>query len=179
MALIVEDGTGLLNAESYASVAEADAYHLARGGEASWVDLDTDIKEQLLRKASDYLVESYRMRWKGVRNKQDQALDWPRTGVIHEETFEVINGQFAYPSYTVASNVVPREVKTATIVLALKAKAGELSADLERAVLSETVGPLSVTYDRGSPEQKRYPQIDGMLTPYLKGSSMTTRLARV
>lgn len=36
MSLITEDGTGLSTAQSYASVAEADAYFLAKG-EAAWV----------------------------------------------------------------------------------------------------------------------------------------------
>ncbi len=39
MALIVEDGTGLANAESYLSVADADAYFLAHGNPSDWVDI--------------------------------------------------------------------------------------------------------------------------------------------
>jgi len=36
--LIVEDGTGLENAESYTSVAEADTFHAKQGNSSSWVD---------------------------------------------------------------------------------------------------------------------------------------------
>ena len=72
MSLIVEDGSGLAAAESYISVVDADAHHASRGtAEASWVGLDTDIKEQCLRRATDFMLETYRGRWKGVMVKPD------------------------------------------------------------------------------------------------------------
>ena len=38
MALIVEDGTGLLNSDSYMTIAEADTYHDKHGNSATWVN---------------------------------------------------------------------------------------------------------------------------------------------
>lgn len=81
MALIVEDGTGLAAAEAYASVAEADTYHTARGREATWTDLDADVKERALRLATDYMQQAYRSLWAGTRKTTAQALDWPRWNV--------------------------------------------------------------------------------------------------
>ena len=78
MSLIVEDGTGRADAESYASVSVADAYHTARGNTA-WAALATTaLKEAALRKATDYLGQTYGLRWKGYRMTTTQALDWPR-----------------------------------------------------------------------------------------------------
>ena len=66
MSLIVEDGTGKSNAESYISVADADTYHSNRDN-TDWAALTTAEKERLLRIATDYMVAVYRLRWDGYR----------------------------------------------------------------------------------------------------------------
>ena len=66
MALIVEDGTGLETAESYASVAQADA-RLAALGMTNWATLTTTEKEQALRRATVAMVQFFGGRWKGAR----------------------------------------------------------------------------------------------------------------
>ena len=161
MALVVEDGTGLATAESYLSVADADAYHASRGtAEASWVDLDTEIKEQCLRRATDYLLQTFRGTWKGVAVKPDtQALDWPRYSVYTDPAV-----LYARPSTS-----VPPEVKKACAELALRANSGDLTSDVAPtgAVLSEQVGSIAVTYANASTTQTRYTAIDRMLGPLL------------
>ena len=71
MTIIVEDGTGLANAESYVSVVDANTYHSKLGNDA-WTDLDTSVKEQLLRKATDYMVAQYRLQYAGYRRYSTQ-----------------------------------------------------------------------------------------------------------
>lgn len=56
--LIVEDGTGVVGADSFASVAEADAYHVAFGNTA-WASLPEATKEVLLRTATRYVRLNY------------------------------------------------------------------------------------------------------------------------
>lgn len=169
MSLIVEDGTGLATAESYISVADAGTYHTNRGN-AAWAALSTDtIREQCLRKATDYMIQAYTDRWQGVRYvAETQALDWPREGVV-------VNGE------EVAYTVVPTIIKNACAELALKAATATLLEDQEQGVLSETVGPISVTYNGSSPQAKRYKSVDAMLAPYLKsgGSGISMGLLRV
>src|SRR6266850_1608568 len=119
MALVVEDGTGLAAAESYASVAEADQYHSDRGN-AAWAPLATAAKEQALRKATEYMVQVYRQRWASFRTTFVQALDWPRAWV------PLIDAPGPYGRWTayVPYNVVPAEVKRACSELALVSLAG-------------------------------------------------------
>lgn len=170
MALIVEDGTGKADAESYISVADASAYHSSRGN-GTWLTLlpSDAAKEAALRKATDYMLGQYRARWKGYRVGSTQALDWPRTDVSLDDG----------PMYNmVAVDVVPTAVKNACAELALRAGSGALAEDLGQGVLSETVGPISTTYDKGSPEGTRYQAVDGMLMPYLNGSSNNAKLVR-
>lgn len=77
MALEVEDGTGKSNAESYESVSNADTYHAARG-RADWAGLAEAVKEQALRRATDYIDMRFGPRFRGDRLSAEQALQWPR-----------------------------------------------------------------------------------------------------
>lgn len=164
MALVVEDGTGKADAESYISVVDASAYHTARGN-AAWAALASDtIREQCLRKATDYMVQNYRASWKGARMTATQALDWPRGNVY---TTPFINGASNEYPYLVADDIVPTEVKNACAELALKASSAELAPDLAKDIIQQKVGPISTTYSESSPQQKRYRAIDMILTPYL------------
>lgn len=154
MSLEVEDGTGKSNSESYISVADATAYHTARGN-AAWALLTTAQMEAAARKATDYMRQVYRSRWKGYKVNENQALDWPRYDVEVE-------------GYAVDSDIVPTEVKNACAELALRASAADLNPDLTQGVLSEQVGSIQVTYDKASPQFTRYRAIDAILSPYLK-----------
>ena len=87
MALTVEDGTGLLTADSYLSVANTDTYHTAHGDPLNWEQQETTRKEEALRQATRYLDIVYRTYWKGRRLSRDQSLAWPRTDVVDEDSF--------------------------------------------------------------------------------------------
>lgn len=176
MSLTVEDGTGVVDAESYLTVAEADAYFDSRGITV-WSNLTVTEKEQALRRGTDYMLERYRLRWKGGRVHFTQALDWPRQGV----TLEDFNGiPQMYYAYMVKYNEVPKQVKNACAELALRASINALNDDLQQAVLEESVGPIDTKYDPNSQQVPRYIKIDQMLSPYLTngGNSATVKLAR-
>jgi hypothetical protein len=76
MALIVEDGTGLSTAESYVSVAEADAY-FALFPSDNWFGTESE-KENALRVASRDLDLLYGAQWLGTPFTTIQALSFPR-----------------------------------------------------------------------------------------------------
>lgn len=177
MALIVEDGTGMPNSESYASVAEADSYFANRGNDA-WADLDTGQKEVALRLATDYMLQNYRQSWKGTRVKGtlDQALDWPRHSVYTDDI--TVTQRYAGSRFLVPSDIVPKEVKHACIELAWKTTTAELAPDLERGVISETIGPISTTYDKGSPQYTRYRAVDLILRVLLIGNNISAGIIR-
>lgn len=86
MAIVVEDGTGLADAETYVSVADCAAYLNARG-KAAWGLLATDAKEASLRLAADYLDAVYGPRLQGYRLVVTQALLWPRTDVVFDNVW--------------------------------------------------------------------------------------------
>jgi hypothetical protein len=164
MSLIVETGGGSATAESYASVADADARMAARGND-TWAPLSAAEKEEALRRATDWMLQAYRDRWTGYRQHLGQALCWPRYGVVVDGFYVPIDS-------------VPNEVKNACIDLAFKAAAADLAPDLSRGVVREKVGPIETEYDRASPQSTRRPAIEMMLSPYLKGGPGMARLVR-
>jgi hypothetical protein len=167
MALVVEDGTGLANAESYISVADADTYH-SKMGNSDWENLESADKEACLRRAAQFMVAVYRLKWQGRRVKQEQKLDWPRVGVVIKDLASSAGylAPASYGLFQVDYNVVPDEVKNACAELALRASIGQLAPDLSQRVVSETIGPITVNYDRYSPQSPRYTEIDLMLSPF-------------
>ena len=171
MAFVVEDGTGLANANSYVSVAEADAY-LSLGGYTLWSDLAESERRHALVRATRYLTQMYRLRWKGTRATANQALDWPRNFVEREDyTYPTLNGStfiggyFYYPD-----NVVPQEVKDVCCELGFRASSGELAPDVGRLKKRSKVDVLEVEYESYAKPYTVYRAIDGFLAPLLKGA---------
>ena len=166
MALIVEDGTGLSNAESYLSVADADTYHASLGTTA-WTGANS-VKEAALRKATRHLDGTYRHRWPGVRVNSSQALDWPRAGA---EWSDSGNGSsLVYGSvYAIPSDSVPQAVKDATAELAVRALSETLAPDQDRsnAVKKVKLGPIEKEFMDGAPGTKARPQITMILSRLL------------
>lgn len=167
MALIVEDGTGLSNSEAYCSETYADDYHEKRGN-MTWNSV-TD-KEAALRKATDYMQQVYRSRWQGLRSVTDQALDWPRSGVVVNDE-EII----------VPENIIPGDIKKACAELALKTYTQELLEDQGQQVKRKKVDVIEIEYDTYSPQTKRYKAVDAMLSAYFKNvnTSAQVRMVRV
>lgn len=83
LVLVVEDGTGLTTANSYATVAEANTYHEGRLHNLAWQnDYDDDTKAAALVWATRLLDQ---LRWEGNRMTTTQALRWPRGNVLDRE----------------------------------------------------------------------------------------------
>lgn len=168
MALIVEDGTGKADAESYISVSDASAYHSARGN-TTWATMSSTEMEQAIRRATDYMQQAYRGRWQGFRVTTTQALDWPRQWVPFSDA-----GSLVY----YANNEIPKEVKNACAELAWKAAAGELAPDIEPRVISESVGPISTQYADFGKQSTEYRAIDNLLAQLLNSGGTFRRIER-
>ena len=168
MTLIVEDGTGTLAAESYVSTSAADTYHSNRGN-TSWAALTATNKEIALRKATDYMVQAYRAKWKGYKVLSTQALDWPRQYVY-------LTGNEIYQNVTALSiTLIPNEIKNACCELALRSLTDTfLLIDTEQQIVKEVIGPISTEYQPFANKYKQYTAVTAMLKPYFKlaGSSV-------
>lgn len=122
MSLVVEDGAGKADAESYVSVDYADAYHAARGNTA-WATLTTSAKEIALRNGTGYIDANYT--FKGQKNTQEQALQWPRYNAIIDD--------FLWPS-----DQLPLDLLKAACEMALRASAGPIQSDIASEVVKRS-----------------------------------------
>lgn len=156
MTLIVEDGTGLSNANSYASVSDADAYFAARS-HPNWVG-STAAKEAALLKATQYLDTKYL--WRGTIFSSEQSLNIPRSN------FYDVNGRDL-------SEKVPTVVKNATCELALIALTETLSPTVstDNYVKSKKVGELEIVYRDGAVVKKQFSFVDELLYGLYQGKT--------
>ena len=104
---------GAATANSYASVAEADAYLAVRGDTSTWTALTTTQKENKLQWAVIILDTLVFM---GKKSSSTQAMEWPRINVLDR------NG------WTVSG--VPVQLKNAQAELAFRLIADDWTAGL-------------------------------------------------
>lgn len=160
MAFVVEDGTGLSSANSYADVAFADSYFAERN-QAAWTGAD-NVKTAALIQATDYIELRFSNLFFGEKKVASQALSFPR-----------ISDRFAE---------MPVSLKRACCEYALRALGAKLLPDpvidptgqgLERT--RERVGPIETEtrYQYQGPGTVRtiirpYPFADGLLKDLIR-----------
>lgn len=140
--IVIEDGTGIANAQSYATVAELVAYAAARSVTLPPTELE---QEGLLLEAAAFLeMLAVEPGFIGRRNTRAQGLAWPRTGATVE-------------SFALPATEIPREIRMAQMQLALDTLVvGELlptqAAPDRGTIIEETIeGAVSTKYDKLAP----------------------------
>lgn len=124
------------DSDSYATLAEADAYALNMGVAAWLLTTVTDAeKESALRRAVQALDGIYRKRFPGVRTEGSaQALQWPRYNAYDCEG-DVID-----------ASTIPKSIKDSQIEMAFRelASPGSLAPDvvLSQSKILTKVGPV-------------------------------------
>lgn len=155
MALTLEDGTGVADADSFATVAEANAFATARGLSLPAEDADIEV---LLRKAADFLI-GIEAKFQGDRATSTQRLPFPRYGVL------VPGG------YSLNSNAIPDCLKHGQIQLAIDSQTNFLRpVGTGREVVEERVGALGKKYNPtgGSTVQPVFNVAMDLLKPIFK-----------
>lgn len=138
MALTVETGAGLPDADALISVVDATAYHAGRGN-AAWSSdtYDDEDRERAIRRATAFLSNSFT--WAGIRSKnRKQALAWPRSGVVDQEG----NG--------IKADEIPIEIIDACAEIALRelVSPGAMNPDFTASdlVKREKIGAIETEY---------------------------------
>ena len=154
--LVVEDGTGIETANSYADILFAQSYLL---GErlALFNDLSDDQKEAALIHGSFFVDNAYIFR--GNRASAEQGLNFPRTDLI-VENFEITG--------------IPAAIKRAAVEAAFLYASGEsfFSTEADKTVASEKVDVIAVSYfdpkDRIKTNQTRFEVLNMLLRKYIR-----------
>lgn len=141
MTLVLVAGPGLANSNSYATVAEADAYHESRLHVDTWTGATTPTKDAALVWATRLLDST--IVWNGWPKDPDfQRLQWPRTGLLKRGGFEEL-----------ADDVIPEDLVFATSELARLLIEEDRTEDNQveaQGITSLTVpGPVSLAFKDG------------------------------
>ena len=168
MALIVEDGSGMSDAEAYLSVSDISSELAKTGEDAAWLALASDtVREQVARKAMRFLENERTVR--GWKEFETQALEWPRVCATDDDGFVYVG--------------IPAKLKQA---FALLCAAGAVSgADLQPTqaqpgqVQSKSlqVGKISIstTYSGGQSQVAFHRKAESLLSELVESSSLTVR----
>lgn len=147
--IIVEDGSLISGANSYISVANFQTYASDRG-----ITI-TGTEEDLLIQAMDVL-NGYN--YLGYRYTEDQALPWPRGGVVKHEI------------YYYDTNEIPQILIDAQCEIALAIDAGyNPLAVITRDKKKVKAGSVEVEYMDGTVSNPVSPKIMNKLSPLLAG----------
>jgi len=152
--------------DSYASLAEYQAYGVLRGWTAGASDAADEIN---LLKAMDYLARVYA--WAGIATTSTQALQWPRVTSIYLE------------GYIVASDAIPQRIKDAQCEMAYLIQLGAtpFATVSGGAVVKKNVkaGPVSSTTEYAAPREiPRYVAVEGLIEPFTVGGPGQINLVR-
>jgi hypothetical protein len=155
MALIVETGAGLPNANGYVLKAEFEAYWAERA-----ITLPDGDEDGAIIRASQWLDNTYRPRFQGYRrNLRLQSMEWPRVGVTDRSG--------VYVDFT----TLPAEIKQAVCEAAIRdlTEPGSLAPDLDRGgqIKGLAAGTARIDYALGAPVQTTFQIIDGILSSLL------------
>lgn len=133
MALVVTPGAS--DADSYASLAEANTYNSNRLHVDDW-STDDVTKEAALKWAA-ILLDSNPRAWTGAAASETQALGWPRTGMTNRNGFAI------------AIDAVPIELKRAQAEFARQLIAADRTADnsvINQGILGLKAGSVQVSF---------------------------------
>lgn len=176
MAFVIEDGTGISNANALVSDTEFDDYWTDRGTTFSGGTAPEllALKKVAIINATSYMENRFRTRFKGTREFQDQALSFPRLH-LYDEDGRIVLG-------------LPDRLKHACIEYAFRALNNDLAPDpivdatgLKVIKTKEKVGPIveEIEYAETSSAAiyNPYPTADALLQEYLMPSGGTVMRA--
>ena len=121
LTLIKEDGTGKVDANSYASAADGDSYHDGHLYATAWTGATLANKEKALVMATRLIDGEYQ--FNGFKGNEAQALQWPRERCPDPDRAgagflpSVLSASFGSDTW-VPSDIVPPRVVQATCELA-------------------------------------------------------------
>lgn len=158
--------------DSYVTLAEANAYWLARNNSAWSSATDAD-KEKAIRESTQYLDGAYS--FIGFMTNFTQSLAWPRNGAVIEK------GNYAGRSYL--TNEIPKQVKDAVCELSLEALSERLEPTNEGNIAKVKVDVIEVDYSDFAPSKKTFSFVtkilDGLILNSTNGAFASVGLVRV
>lgn len=165
---VVEDGSGLEDANSFCSVAFAEQYFEDYGAPTGWSGFSTEQKEDKLRTGTQFIDLTFN--WKGKKSVPlTQALSWPRAEVTVDGTL-------------LSSTELPYKLQAACCEATKEAVTGSLfvnptASSVGLKITTTKVGPITVSkeWSGGQSSAPVFPKIDVLLKPLTLSSNRIVR----
>lgn len=165
MALTLVSTPGAVDANTYCSLAEAEAYFLTRLHNTEWEDASSTDKNAALVWATSILDEE--MNWYGWAMSEEQALRWPRSGLVTPD------------GYNVTSTTIPMFLRKATAEFALYLIKEDRLADNEMLGIKQiAVSSIQMTRDKFDKKSLIPQSVWMMVRPYGSKYSTASRIVR-
>ena len=184
MALIVikETGAGLVDANSYADVADGNGYHDGHLYATAWTAATTANKGAALVMATRLIDAEYQ--FGGTRTNAVQGLQWPRAKCPEPDALHVpLSALLPIPSDYVRYDSVPKSVVQATCEMARELLiADRTTAPAGEGLTYQNVGTTQTGYDKSDRRPVISRVAQAMLAKYgalIKSRSGAVRLVRV
>jgi hypothetical protein len=157
LTLVIEDGSQVVGANSYADLTTVRSFATKRGKTLPATDAEVEV---LVIKAMDY-VESFTDRFRGNRVSATQVLSWPRECV-------------SLFGFEVAIDEIPSQLVSALCQAVIDANAsGDLLPTVATGgmIVEDTVGPITTRYSDkfGTRDLPTYTFTNSLLRPLFKG----------
>lgn len=166
MTLIATAGSA--SANSYATRAQADAYHQTHLYNATWLAADDWQREAALIWATRLL--DAQVEWVGQKISSVPALRWPRAGVTDQD------------GWALASETIPTFLVQATAELARRLLLEDRTGERSIGMTSVTAGSVTVEFDKHDVPPVLPPAVRAMVEPFgvVKGpGTVNAKLVRV
>jgi hypothetical protein len=172
MSLVATPGAS--NANSYATVAEADAYHATRLHSETWLDATASEKTAALIMATRLLDAFYSnpainhaigtvappkntiWAWTGTASTSTQVLCWPRIGMLNRNGFAI------------DSAIIPQELKDAVSEFGWQLLGTDRTLDNEidsKGITQVTAGPITLKFKEDQYSKVMPDAVQGLLVP--------------
>ena len=171
MALIVEDGTVVANADAFDSEENITAYLLLHGNPSQWILATQKTRWLHIRLATQFL--SWEYEYLGCPVSRDQVFSFPRRGIV-------IDG------FILDAAPLPLLLRQATAELSFRSLVNGIQTD----VIPGTASAARTVVERkrmdvfeketrytqsGSATQQRYPKVDQLIAPLIGGFNTLAR----
>lgn len=184
LTLVLETGSGLANSNSYASVAECDAYHDAHLYSDDWTGAAAVTGKQDKALAMASRVIDGAMKWRGDRKSAEQALEWPRINVERDGMGGAVYNPLAdrpgayWPDDTIHKPIKDAVCELARLLIGSDRTAEDSGKGLSRVGLGN--GAVDVTFDKYDRKSPIADQVLAILAPlgYLRSGSMQHKVSR-
>ena len=161
------------NANTYCTLAEAEAYHESRNFVSAWTAATDDEKNRALVNATRLIDHWYE--WRGYPTTTTQALQWPRNSVLDHLQWSYLD-----------SHAIPPALKEATAEFARQLIEVDRSAQLpqvDQGLSSLTAGPISLSFTGGGGSTAPVvpDAVSSLIYPWwgcMRGSSLVKAVSR-